>query len=159
MTVPPRNTHLIQMRFWQSLSSAGAWLFSVLGRCTGIAPCQIIFSSSYKLSTLFVGKYTLLLDLWMSDSPCRRETENHCCSCCKNKIIEKKKKKGFLKLCKPKSKSCKKRRGNPYSSLVKIKKKPNTCVNPTTGKVPQIELLKTTNKMLVSPPLWNPEIY
>lgn len=133
MTVPPRNTHLIQMRFWQSLPSAGAWLFSVLGRCTKTAPCQIIFSSSYKLSTLFLGKYILLLDLCTSDSPRRKETENHCCSQGEKK--KKRTKKGFLELCTPKTKSCKKVRGNLCSSLVNIRKNSNTCVTPTTGTV------------------------
>lgn len=50
-------------------------------------------------------------------------------------------------------------RGKPYRGPVKIKKNPNACVSPTTETVlPIAELLNITSKMLMSPPLLNPEI-
>lgn len=51
--------------------------------------CQIIFSSSYKLSTLFLGKYTLPFGLYISDSLAEKET-------------------GFFELYRPQSKCYKK---------------------------------------------------
>ena len=79
-------------------------MFLVLGRYREITMCQIIFSSSYKLSTLFLGKYTLLLGLRVSDS-----------------LVEGKQKitavaigrKGFYELYTPKSKCCRKNERKP----------------------------------------------
>jgi len=79
--------------------------------------CQIIFSSSYKLSTLFLGKYTLLFGLCISDSLAEGKRKITAVAIGR---------KGFFELTNQRAKAARNARGKPCSSPVRTKHKPNT---------------------------------